>query len=112
MCSPSLYVAGWCSHDCIQWSLLPHADQKLKGKVSLLRGRFTGDPSFEYNSTVTQRVGEGSSVQEQTVQIDIKEEQRLAAVVSMIDNEVSIVPRGAFIRTPLGEVVRNVSYQG
>ena len=46
------------------------------------------------------------------VQIEMKEQERLAAAVSIIDNEVAVVPRGAFIRTPLGEVVQNKSFQG
>lgn len=100
------------SQDCIQWSLLPHADQGLKHKSSLLRGRFTGDPSFEYETTVTHRVGEGDNAQEQSTQIELKEEDRLAAVVCCIDEEVAVVPRGAYLRTSLGEVVLNNSYQG
>lgn len=91
---------------------MPHADQGLKHKSSLLRGRFTGDPSFEYENTVTHRVGEGEGAQEQTTQIELKEEDRLAAVVSRIDEEAAVVPRGAFIKTPLGEVVVNKSFQG
>jgi len=42
----------------------------------------------------------------------MKEQDRLAAVVSTIDNEVAVVPRGAFIKTPLGEVVQNKAFQG
>ena len=61
---------------------------------------------------MTHRVGEGDTAQEQTTQIEMKEEDRLAAVVSRIDEEVSVVPKGAFVRTPLGEVVVNKSFQG
>ncbi len=77
-----------------------------------MRGRFTGDPSFEYETTVTHRVGEGDAAEEQSTQIELKEEDRLAAVVSRIDEEVALVPRGAYIRTPLGEVILNNSFQG
>ncbi len=42
----------------------------------------------------------------------MKEEDRLAAVVARIDGEVAVVPKGAYIRTPLGEVVLNRSFQG
>ena len=51
------------------WSLLPYADQGLKSKSSLLQGRFTGDPAFEYEHSVTHRVGEGDSAQEQTTAV-------------------------------------------
>ena len=53
----------------MQWSLLPYADQGLKTKSSLLQGRFTGDPAFEYEHSVTHRVGEGESAQEQTTAV-------------------------------------------
>ena len=46
------------------------------------------------------------------MQIEMKEEDRLAAVVARIDEEVAIVPRGAYTKTPLGEVVLNMSFQG
>ena len=42
----------------------------------------------------------------------MKEEDRLAAVVACIDEEVGVVPRGAYMKTPLGEVVLNKSFQG
>ena len=46
------------------------------------------------------------------MQIEMKEEDRLAAVVARIDEEVAVVPRGAYMKTPLGEVVLNKSFQG
>lgn len=100
------------SQDCMQWSLLPFADRGLRTKAALLHGRFTGDPSFVYEHTVTHRVGEGENAQEQTTAIELKEEDRLAAVVATIDQEVGVVPKGAFMKTPLGEVVVNKSFQG
>lgn len=42
----------------------------------------------------------------------MKEEIRLAAVVSTIDAEVAVVPRGAYVKAPLGDVVLNRSYRG
>ena len=42
----------------------------------------------------------------------MKEEDRLAAVVARIDEEVGVVPRGAYMKTPLGDVVLNKSFQG
>ncbi len=45
-------------------------------------------------------------------QIEMKEEDRLAAVVARIDEEVAVVPKGAYISTPSGEVSLNKSFQG
>ena len=42
----------------------------------------------------------------------MKEEDRLAAVVARIDEEASVVPRGAYMKTPLGDVIINKSFQG
>ena len=42
----------------------------------------------------------------------IKEEDRLATVISAIDQEVAVVPRGALIRLPTGEVKRNRMFEG
>ena len=50
----------------MNWHLLPHADSDLKFKASLLQGRFTGDPSFDYELNVTHRVGGGDSEQKTT----------------------------------------------
>lgn len=48
----------------------------------------------------------------QSFQIMIKEEDRLAAVVADIDEQVAIVPRGAFVKTPHGAVLQNRSFEG
>ena len=42
----------------------------------------------------------------------IKEEDRLAVAIAEIDHDVKVVPRGAFIKTPTGEVNANRSFEG
>jgi len=42
----------------------------------------------------------------------MKEEDRLAAVVASIDHEVAVVPHGAYIKTPLGGIRKNRSFEG
>lgn len=42
----------------------------------------------------------------------MKEEDRLAAIIYRMEEEVVIVPRGAFIRMYNGQVVRNKSFEG
>jgi radial spoke head protein 9 len=46
------------------------------------------------------------------VQITIKEEDRLSSVIAEIDEDARIVPRGAFVRTPTGQVINNRSFEG
>lgn len=45
-------------------------------------------------------------------QTKINEESRLAVTVHQIDEEVSVVPRGAFIKSPRGLVHINRSFVG
>lgn len=118
----------------MQWSLLPHVDKGLKQKSSLLESRFTGDPAFDYEHSATYRVGEGESAQEQTTQvcvvllggclssvssslyilaqIEMKEVDRLAAVVALVDEDGAVVPKGAYLKTPQGVVTLNNSFKG
>jgi len=42
----------------------------------------------------------------------IKEEDRLTSVIAEIDDDVMIVPRSSFQKTPTGEVVCNRSFEG
>ena len=42
----------------------------------------------------------------------MKEVDRLAATISKIDEEVAVVPKGAFLRTPLNEIIVNRSFTG
>ena len=42
----------------------------------------------------------------------LKEEARLAAVIMKIDEEAMLVPRGAFLRSPAGIVMKNGSFSG
>jgi len=101
------------STDCVTWVVLPDATQEMKDKARAARGRFTGDPSNEFEYTETKRVqGEGDEVIEEDETINIKEEDRLAAVLAEINHDVAIAPRGAFMLTPSGQVVPNRSFEG
>jgi len=100
------------SFDCVEWHLLqPATEEQIENSLKL-NGRFMGDPSYEYEFTDVQKIQNGDELIEEETQIQIKEEDRLAAVVSKIDNEARIVPRGAYIKTPLGKIVTNRSWEG
>merc|ERR1712019_191080 len=58
------------------------------------------------------RIGSGETRQDESITIQVKEEARLATVISKIDSEAMIVPRGAFIRSPSGIVAQNDSFGG
>ncbi|NXO03087.1 RSPH9 protein, partial [Rhinopomastus cyanomelas] len=99
------------SFDCVEWSLLPLVTEEMLADTQQLQGRFWGDPSFEYeypeiNAEDPERLSE--DIKEQR----IKEEVRLVATIEKIDREVGIIPRGAFVKTPLGSVHENRSFEG
>ena len=100
------------SKDCVHWGLLPPATEEMKEKAHLAKGRFTGDPSFEFEHTEIKKIGEGDEQTEEEETITIKEEDRLSAVIAEIDADVRIVPRGSYVKTPTGPVYANRSFEG
>ena len=44
------------SLDCVQWGLLPVVTESTRHNCSFVKGRFTGDPSYEYEHTETKKV--------------------------------------------------------
>ncbi|XP_064882397.1 radial spoke head protein 9 homolog isoform X2 [Oncorhynchus nerka] len=101
------------SFNCVDWHLLPPATEAMLAEVSATaKGRFVGDPSHEYEHTEIRRQGEGDEAVEEEVVVKVKEEKRLASTVHTIDKEVSVVPRGAFIKSPHGLVQTNRSFEG
>lgn len=100
------------SKDCVHWALLPPATEAMKTQSKLAKGRFTGDPSYEYEHVTTKKVGEGEEATEEEETITIKEEDRLTSVISDIDQDVWIVPRASFTRTPTGQACCNRSFEG
>ncbi|KAM9355002.1 radial spoke head protein 9 homolog [Pholidichthys leucotaenia] len=92
------------SFNCMDWFLLPPATESMMEEVSAAaKGRFTGDPSYVYEGR--KEYGDGE-------EIKVNEERRLAVTVHLIDEEVSVIPRGSFIRNPQGLVQINRSFSG
>jgi len=100
------------SKDCVNWGLLPPATPAMREKSKLAKGRFTGDPSHEFEHIQMKKTGDGEEAHEEEETILIKEEDRLASVIAEIDEDVKIVPRAAFIKTPTGETIANRSFEG
>lgn len=100
------------SKDCVHWGLLPPATETMIKQSKYCKGRFIGDPSFEFEHTEIKKIGEGDDATEEEETINIKEEDRLSAVISEIEQDSKIVPRGAFVRTPTSQVLQNRSFEG
>ncbi|XP_019404143.1 PREDICTED: radial spoke head protein 9 homolog [Crocodylus porosus] len=98
------------SLNCVEWSLLPPATEEMIAQTAGLRGRFQGDPSYEYESP--ERKEDSDRIYEDDSGLFIKEETRLVATIEQIDRAVGIIPRGAFVKTPLGPVHENRNFEG
>ena len=59
------------SKDCVHWGLLPPATKTMRDQSKLAKGRFTGDPSFEFEHIETKKIGEGEEAteEEETVRV-------------------------------------------
>lgn len=95
------------SIDCLKWGLVPTPTDETRKKCAHVKGRFTGEPSHEYVVEV-----KDSDAANENGEIEVKEEDRLAIVVENICRDVMIVPRGAYVRLPTGEVVQNRTFDG
>jgi len=100
------------SKDCVNWGLLPPATEAMKEQAKLAKGRFTGDPSYEFEHTEVKKVGEGEEATEEEETITVKEEDRLSATIADIDHDVAILPRGAYVKQPTTQVYENRSFEG
>jgi len=99
------------SKDCLHWALLNPPTEDALNKSRHVKGRFTGNPSYE--AQVTRLVDsdvEGEDTKKEV--LTLKEEERLAAVVADIDREVFVVPRKAYIKSPSGQVYKNRNFEG
>jgi len=100
------------SKDCMTWGLLQPPTEEMAKKNKFAKGRFTGDPSFEFEHIEIKKTGEGESAIETEESIIIKEEERLSVVVADIDRDVRIAPRGAFTKMTDGTVTQNRTWEG
>ncbi|KAM8826635.1 radial spoke head protein 9 homolog isoform X1 [Synchiropus splendidus] len=89
------------SINCLEWFTLPRVTDTMIEQVAIkAKGRFYGDPAHVY---------EADDENEKT---RVTEEHRLAVAVHQIESEVSVVPRGAFIKMARGMVQVNRSFAG
>lgn len=96
------------SLDAVRWVLLTPATRESRTRARMVKGRFSGDPAYDFEYFErTPAAGEDPPPSK-----SMKEEERLAGVISDIDEEVSIVPRRAYLLTPQGRVSVNRSFDG
>ncbi|KAI8909614.1 hypothetical protein EDD86DRAFT_205869 [Gorgonomyces haynaldii] len=91
------------SVDLINWLQLPELTPQEASQTQLIQTRFSGDPAFE--TTLAKAGPEDSDVV-------VKEEKRLAGVISSINYQIEIVPRGAYYRDRNMNILLNPSFKG
>uniref|UniRef100_H3C539 Radial spoke head protein 9 homolog n=1 Tax=Tetraodon nigroviridis TaxID=99883 RepID=H3C539_TETNG len=98
------------SFNCVEWLLLPPVTEDMIKQVSqAAKGRFRGDPSYLYEHLEVSGKSEEFPKRSPT---KVSEECRLAVTIHQIDEEVSVIPRGAFIKDLQGLVQVNPSFGG
>lgn len=70
-CRPSRIF--YYSLNCVEWSLLPPATEEMAAQTAVVKGRFMGDPSHEYEHTELQKVNEGDKAFEEEVVVSEEE---------------------------------------
>lgn len=55
------------SKDCTHWGLLPPATKEMREKSKLAKGRFTGDPSYEYQHVQIKKAVEEDAPDEEEI---------------------------------------------
>ena len=61
----------FASLNCFDWHLLPLPTADSIAKSSVVRGRITGDPTYEYEHTDIRRVKDGDEYTEEEVSVII-----------------------------------------
>lgn len=106
------------SLDCFDWLLLPKPTKNHKVISTLVRNYFQGYPSVKTLTKVPEFLLHNDdeelskSIEGDMIPCEIKEEDRLSAVVDLITNDSIIIPRGSWIKLPSGDVARNLTFTG
>ncbi|OAF65148.1 Radial spoke head protein 9, partial [Intoshia linei] len=100
------------SKDSITWGLITDINDEIKSKARRVKGRFSGDPTNEFEIIEITKTINGEEVLEQEQIINVKEEDRLATVIMDIINQTKIVPLRAFIKDAKEKIVKNRNFDG
>ncbi|CAB3385065.1 Hypothetical predicted protein [Cloeon dipterum] len=95
-------VKYFYSHDLIDWVRLPRVEPEALRLLDDCTSLFTGIPShvFTFMSPLDQQ------------EVRLKEEDRLTAAVVVINNEMSIIPRSAFLIGSYNQTMKNKMFKG
>lgn len=98
------------SLNCAEWSLLPPATEEMVEQAELLKGRFQGDPSFEYEYAEVNAEDDENFLDEgKEVNTAKRFPALFAAVVSLAPNRLLLICHEQLVgdRNGLIPLVRN-----
>lgn len=108
----------------VTFAKLPEVDEFIESKVGAVKGMFTGNPANLYkdpNAPPADEEEEEPEPEEDEGDEEkapdpskrkLTELERLSHTVLCIDQDTCVVPRGAFIMTPVGLITKNKSFEG
>ncbi|CAG9858602.1 unnamed protein product [Phyllotreta striolata] len=100
------------SLNCIDWGLMPKATKMGLLLTPLCTTKFQGDPSLIIDILIEKEETLVPAKRKQAELRKLKEEDRLAATVSLIFDEAGIIPRMGIFRRPDGMVINNTAFEG
>ncbi|XP_014213362.1 radial spoke head protein 9 homolog [Copidosoma floridanum] len=103
------------STDCLTWFLMPEPTKCAIMLTPLAISNFQGDPALVtnvYDANPPYPPNDPDGIQHELIVKYLKEEDRLAASVYLINYDVAVVPRGGWFKTTDGNVVLNPNFEG
>uniref|UniRef100_A0A4W3H155 Radial spoke head protein 9 homolog n=1 Tax=Callorhinchus milii TaxID=7868 RepID=A0A4W3H155_CALMI len=79
----------------MDWKLLPPATDEMITNCSVIKGRFMGNPAYEYESGDVKKMTGGG----------VTKDSHSVRVTERHNKDVAIIPRGAFIKTPTEDYI-------
>ncbi|KAI9219618.1 hypothetical protein BC828DRAFT_385668 [Blastocladiella britannica] len=100
---PTVIAAVFVSQDSLNWAQAPEVSSEEIAATAEMRAVMTGDPAFEHAL---------APLADGTIRPSLAELKRVTAIVHLVHRDVTIAPRGAYVRDHLGKLVANTTYSG
>ncbi|XP_066598172.1 radial spoke head protein 9 homolog [Prorops nasuta] len=105
------------SIDGMNWLLLPDSTKCARFLTPLAINQFEGDPSivtnvYEANPPFAPNEDNDQLYKEEALAKGLKEEDRLASTVQLINEDAAVIPRGGWFKCLNGDVIENSAFEG
>ncbi|ETM01540.1 hypothetical protein, variant, partial [Phytophthora nicotianae] len=95
----------FCTNSSPELQQFPQLNKKKSAMAAALTSRLKGDPAFLFSDS-------GEPQNQEEGEAPFCELDRLAYIVEEIDHATSVVPLGAYVVSPLHQVIANPSFHG